>query len=285
MSDKKSVAQAIQRGQVRVNVPTFLFMILLPALGWFITPLVVSEKYQVIGVVLGLILGFVAAWLWWSYQVPVWRIWAFQNTEPKDWPELKRQAIEGKLIWPDGNIFEKTEVRTNKQKQIIRQINEAINHVESNLDFVEDDPNIPESQTFYFKKGKILYSIFTRLIWLPVGGYLLTKELWFFAFIAFGIALYKFNFKSFKNIKNHEPQLFINSEGIDLKFNELGIIEWSLTESIRVDTKTGILKLRIWRGDESFDINFPLFDLDIQDYDDFLRTINVYLKRSTEKNS
>jgi len=53
---------------------------------------------------------FVAAWLWWSVQVPKWRLWAYERVD--DIPELKRRAIEAQLIWPDGSIFSRTEIKS-----------------------------------------------------------------------------------------------------------------------------------------------------------------------------
>lgn len=70
--------------------------------------------------------GWVAAWSWWSWQVPKWRIWALRNVT--DWLELKRRAVEDKLIWPDGHFFEKTEIKSAEQREVeaeLRRIRES----------------------------------------------------------------------------------------------------------------------------------------------------------------
>ena len=56
----------------------------------------------------------------WSREVPKWRIWALRNVD--NWPELERRAIEGKLIWPRGNIFEKTEIKTAEVHELEEEL-------------------------------------------------------------------------------------------------------------------------------------------------------------------
>lgn len=54
--------------------------------------------------------GFVIAWLWWSVMVPRWRLWAYERVD--DIAELKRAAVAVGLIWPDGWILERTEIKS-----------------------------------------------------------------------------------------------------------------------------------------------------------------------------
>lgn len=58
----------------------------------------------------GLAVGFVLAWLWWSVMVPRWRLWAYERVD--DIAKLKRVAVAVGLIWPDGWIFERTEIKS-----------------------------------------------------------------------------------------------------------------------------------------------------------------------------
>jgi len=56
------------------------------------------------------------AWVWWSREVPPWRIWALRNVD--DWPSLERAAVLTGLIWPRGSIFEKTEIKSPEQRTL-----------------------------------------------------------------------------------------------------------------------------------------------------------------------
>jgi hypothetical protein len=61
-------------------------------------------------VVSGLAAGFVIAWLWWSVMVPRWRLWAYERVD--DIATLKQWAVAVGLTWPDGWIFERTEIKS-----------------------------------------------------------------------------------------------------------------------------------------------------------------------------
>lgn len=82
-----------------------------------------SKSFGVVGAVLILVLGglgpITAAWLWWSFSVPKWRLWAMERTD--DWEMLEREAISDGLIWDErtlwGWLFSKTEIWSAKDRQ------------------------------------------------------------------------------------------------------------------------------------------------------------------------
>ncbi len=120
--ERRSVAACITIGQWWVNGPVGLLMFsgLLAAIGVaFIVP---QGAFPGRGLVAGIcgVGGWVAAWTWWSWAIPRWRIWALCNVT--DWRELKERAVAVKLTWPDGHIFEKTEIRSAKQREIERTL-------------------------------------------------------------------------------------------------------------------------------------------------------------------
>jgi len=108
-----TIDEAIARGRRIVNwpvrgllaTPAVLYIVGCHTLGALVGP-------QTFDLAIGLSLGvcFVAAWLWWSFQVPKWRLWAYERVE--DIPELKRRAILAQLIWPDGSVFGRTEIKS-----------------------------------------------------------------------------------------------------------------------------------------------------------------------------
>lgn len=67
-----------------------------------------------------LVIGLVLAWSWWSWNVPKWRLWAYQRVD--DIEKLKKAAVAVGIIWRDGHVFEKTEIRSEETDQVIRDL-------------------------------------------------------------------------------------------------------------------------------------------------------------------
>ena len=112
-----SNAAAIWRGMLWVNFPVaglivagWIFfggiLALLAKFEIFPAAVLVNLQFAV------LVLGISPAWLWWSYSVPRWRLWAMERTN--DWPSLEQSAIRVGLIWNEsssmGRFFARTEI-------------------------------------------------------------------------------------------------------------------------------------------------------------------------------
>jgi ABC-type transport system involved in Fe-S cluster assembly fused permease/ATPase subunit len=115
--------EAISRGTRVVNVPVWLL------LATPVVVLVIARKYFHMGMENGrfalalfvlVVVCFVSAWLWWSIAIPRWRLWAYERVE--DIPELKRRAVAAMLIWPDGSIFSRTEIKSAAHAQREREL-------------------------------------------------------------------------------------------------------------------------------------------------------------------
>ena len=115
MSKYKSIREVIKKGAWQINGMVFLIMISTLIGSVYISSLF-PEDYQGFVMISGLFLMIVFPWLWWSYKITKWRIWAFENTRKRDWEELIREAVNAQLIWRAGSIFEKTEIRTASQQ-------------------------------------------------------------------------------------------------------------------------------------------------------------------------
>lgn len=112
MFETVSVDDAIKRGQRNVNGPVFLIQFGL----WGLCVILIKYTHTptwLIGTIA--VLAFVLAWLYWSFAITYWRLWAFENVD--DVFELEIKAIQGKLIWPPGHFFEKTEIRSKAQRE------------------------------------------------------------------------------------------------------------------------------------------------------------------------
>ena len=115
--------KVLNKGQIFINFPVMIVMFGLMGLSYYLNKIaLISKSIMLVGFVISFILG----WLVWSLFIAKWRIWAFEKTDERFHSILKKEAIQAKLIWPDGHIFEKTEIRTDEQKAKIKAINDRI---------------------------------------------------------------------------------------------------------------------------------------------------------------
>ncbi len=112
-----SIGKAIRRGLIWVYGPFFPLLIGTPLL----LVLAMAETGKIIDVpswlvnsvyLIAFVSAFAAPWLWWSYSVPKWRLWAYERVE--DIPALISKAIAVGLVWPPGHFFEKTEIKSKQ---------------------------------------------------------------------------------------------------------------------------------------------------------------------------
>jgi hypothetical protein len=118
--------QALKRAFWRVKLPSMAILIV-PLLAYAgLAKLNYVPSYGYAGMRLALptlLFSFVGSWLVWSVQVPRWRLWAYRRV--KDIEQLKELAIERQYIWPDGSIFEKTEIMSRKVRDELRKLEEV----------------------------------------------------------------------------------------------------------------------------------------------------------------
>jgi hypothetical protein len=114
-----SVDRAVTIGLLWVNGPVFLLMVG-PIVGFLAVDRagLVPPQLQWRGICL-FGAGWLLAWLWWSFTVPKWRLWAYARV--LDIVELKRSAVKAGLTWPDGSIFERTEIKSRAHRQLERK--------------------------------------------------------------------------------------------------------------------------------------------------------------------
>src|SRR5689334_10479370 len=97
-----SVEDAIARGHRLVNYPVWALLaapaVLTVGFGRRIEEFFGANLASKLEVTF-FVVCFVAAWVWWSFAVPKWRLWAYERVS--DITELKRQAVAQKLVWPD----------------------------------------------------------------------------------------------------------------------------------------------------------------------------------------
>jgi ABC-type transport system involved in Fe-S cluster assembly fused permease/ATPase subunit len=118
MKTKISVKKAIKIGKIAVNAPIIVVFLI----SCLISENLMSKSLWLFPV--SILAIFILPWLYWSFAITKWRIWAFSNVD--DICKLASEAVINKLIWEQDSIFEKTEIRTKKEQLIIKQINEQL---------------------------------------------------------------------------------------------------------------------------------------------------------------
>ena len=129
VAERISVKQALRRGFWTVNMPVLLIMVgvwivafgaldLLQRFGNVLPQSVVDIASPML-VILAFSSPFIA-WIHWSIAIPKWKLWAYSRVD--DLGALKRAAVRSQLIWPDGHLFEKTELCPKAMRQKIRHL-------------------------------------------------------------------------------------------------------------------------------------------------------------------
>lgn len=220
MNEEVSVNKAIRRGHIMVN---------LPSLSVFIGILLVSlylynnRLIPVWGMGIGFIIGFIASWAIWSFMITRWRIWAFNNV--RNVHELKERAIEDKLIWSDGSIFEKTEIRSKEDIEELDKLDSKFNQEDIYL----EDYSMPHVSKIYYSKTDTYYELIVSVIILGIGIAIFcfpesTIKNYVIALIMILIGTYNSR-KELKKAFNKNPIIIIDNTGIKTKNTEF--VNWT----------------------------------------------------------
>ena len=122
-SNNESIRKAIQLGWWMVIFPSMFGMFSFWSLFFILVkydflPEIYRESLHWL-LIFGLG-GFVLSWLIWSIQVPKWRLKAYTMVD--DIIALKQEAVAQQIIWPDGSLFEKTEIASKELKEKIAKL-------------------------------------------------------------------------------------------------------------------------------------------------------------------
>lgn len=166
MIQEISVDKAIARGHLMVNVPVLASLIGTPLVANYLTNENIIPSW---GIAVSVLVGFVLAWIVWSLMITKWRIWAFANV--RNVHELKRRAIEEKLIWKDGSYFEKTEIRDNEDELALKKLQRKF-EVE---DQYREDFSLPRKTEIYLSKYNIYFGLGASILTASVAIFLLTQ--------------------------------------------------------------------------------------------------------------
>ncbi|MFD1316730.1 hypothetical protein [Namhaeicola litoreus] len=205
MKENISVDKAIKRGHLIVNVPVFIAILGIPVLAIYFSYLKIIPNWSIL---VSFVVGFVVSWIIWSFMITKWRLWAFENV--RNVHELKKRAIQEKLIWEDGNWFEKTEIRTSNDKHKLKELNKKF----LKKDIHKEDFSIPMSTTIYYSKTTNLIEMGSMLFCFGFGIYLILASDSYIIGTLFTIIGGSVAIKEYKQATNTEPQIIIDNKGI-----------------------------------------------------------------------
>lgn len=266
-----SVNKAINRGHLIVNIPVFTSMFGIPALALYLSSKNLIPKW---GIGIGFVLGFLIAWLVWSFMITKWRIWAFKNV--RNVHELKKRAVQEKLIWNDGSIFEKTEIKTFEDKE---KLNKLENKFEKE-DVYREDYSIPTKTKIHYSKSLSFFKLIMSILVIGIGIYLISKgtnKNYIVGGVMGLIGIYS-SVKELRKFLNKNPQIVIDNKGIRTITTEFK--SWSKIENEEViqegygkSTKSYLI---YWYGNESFEkIEIDPLDITHQQLENIIRTYRI----------
>ncbi len=254
-----------------MNVPVFICIIGIPALSFYLSNQNLIPKWR-IGI--GSLLGFVIAWLVWSFMITKWRIWAFENV--RNVHELKKRAIEEKLIWNDGNIFEKTEIRSLEDKEELKKLEKKFDKE----DVYREDYSLPPKTIIKYSKSLGLFELIISILIIGVGIYFVTKgtnKSYVLGGVMGLIGIYS-SIKELRKFLNNKPQIIIDNKGIETITAEFK--NWSNIESEEVIQegyrKSAKSYLTYWYDEEIFEkIEIDQLDITHQQLENIIRTYRI----------
>ena len=285
MKQYKSVGEVLRIGQIYINGIVILLMIFVWVVSVFVSNRVVPENYSTGVILIGIVFGFIVGWLYWSLAIPKWRIWAFKNTNKNNWLELKRRAINEKLIWSNDSIFNKTEIRSNADKTEIAIIEKEIltHDFDDTLDNVEDDKSLPDRTEYYYAKSELILNPIIFLVFICMGIYLISEQRIVLGGIGILFAIYNFSFKLFKNLLYPKVQMIISNDGIQMNIKNVEFVKWSDTRNITLNSAQSELTLEVRKNNIFCNVTYDVRNLGMRNREDMIRKINIYSKRNQIK--
>lgn len=201
-SKNVSVDQAISKGNRMVNYPVVVIILTTLGISFY---LCIHLPFWIVPI--GFVFAIAFSWLWWSIMITKWRLWAFENV--RNVHELKKRAIQEKLIWPDDVIFNKTEISNATEKEKWNVLKQKFQYE----DIFQDDLSVPDETNIYFSKRKSFLHLLIMLIVVGCCIFLINSSNHIAGYLIVVLGVY-FTFKEFMKIINKLPQITINADGI-----------------------------------------------------------------------
>lgn len=268
MFETVTVDEAIKRGRRMVNLPVLVIMI-----GGICFVVFLYSNHYIPGVLcaVGSLLAFVSAWLYWSFMITKWRLWAFENV--RNVHELQRKAIEAQLIWPEGNFLGKTEIRSAAQRQKLNDLSDKF----VVKDVFQEDHSLPDETAIFYSRGKLVLNMVLAVFIIGVAVFMYISKSYVVAAIFAGLSLYLL-FSEITKAKDKSPQLIISSKGIETKKN--GFVAWAdISNEQVISRRSGKTTITYLEFDDNYGstVQTKIDELDVtkKALDDMLHTYRI----------
>jgi hypothetical protein len=236
-----TVDEAISKGKQLVAFPVYAIMFIFAGVG---IAMVFIDDNQWKFILTSFIGALFLPWLCWSFMITRWRVWAFESV--RNVHELKKRAISEKLIWPDGSVFEKTEIRTAIQKARLKTL--AAKFTEP--DVFTDDPSVPAETILRYSKVKSMGLLPLGAVFIAVSIYLFTQHEYKVAGLGI-VASIGLLYMGIKQTRNRKIQLILSNKGI--KSVDTPFRRWRRISGAEI--VKGYLTYNFTDGSESIEIN------------------------------
>lgn len=240
MNTTYTVTQAIKRGRRLIPFTVLALWLTSIFAGIFIG----AALHQVPLGLLGFPIGTLIAFAYWQYATVKWKIWAYENV--RNLHELKSDALKYHLIWPDGSVMQKLEIKSLSQKERIKRLERKFQQP----DIFHVDLSVRDRTEIY--KAKSTPYIITVFALLLVG--IVIREffynphpdkpyLHFITTLPFAIFLL---YRAYKEFRTKGPHVVLSNEGIKLR--DTAIIPWQQITSTQIK--------HIGRGKQMLVVNY-----------------------------
>jgi len=251
MFETVTVDEALNKAQRNINLPAILFFFIPIGVSIFFT---VQYKVSPWVIAAGVVAGILLAWLYWGVMITRWRLWAFENV--RNVHELKKRAIKEKLIWPDGSIWQKTEIRSAADKEKWS----ALQWKFKQDDIFNDDLTVGAETLIYYSKGKAYGEMAFGVAMLGGGIYFYLDngtKIWLpIILVVVGVFLLV---SGYKHLNNPNPQISLSNEGMataDTEFYSWADIDNEDTVVVsRGKSSTTYLRYNSPKGEVEIDID------------------------------
>jgi len=274
MIETVTVDEALRKGHRMVNYPVIAILVGMPTASMVLS---VQGLLPFGSIAVAFVLGVGLGWLYWSVMITKWRLWAFENV--RNVHELRKRAIRENLIWPDGHILNKIEIRSREDQMKW----ESLHHKFEREDLFHDDPTVPAETAIYYSKAINYFQMGIALIIFTTGLHLLWDKNYIWGAIVTVIGAFA-SYREYREATNTEPQIILNSRGIQTAktpFYAWGDISNEEVISERRGRNTSHYLIYDYPGGRK--------KLEIDDYTIDQQTLNhllfVYRGRSQSKNS
>ena len=301
MSKKKSIKEVIRWGQILINIPAIAIAFSLVILAFNFEELFLDEPFdlhiflRMLIVLIVFIFGITLSWLYWSFAIPKWRVWAYKNVAKKEWEDLMWAAVDAKLIWTPGHAFEATEIRDEEAREETALFYEHIlakKRREDALGSYSDDKSVPlETKYFLSRKDSWIEAIAIFFISLIAIGNLFFGTEIFMKIMGLGIIAYiiydQRNSPLRDILKKNEAQVILNEKGISIKKKVLVFHPWERIDYIKWDEYKDAIIVVVENEDQKEEefseiaIKLALFKVSQRE---FLKYAQVYMGRFDRNN-